>query len=186
MKEIIIKTVEKDKSWHIVRLGNGTEHRFPSIKQSRKFLADTNRFLTSVTFNLNATLIQLYTHGRELWIINEDVSYSQIKDRFATLEHFLKQAWVRASFRDGNYFSFIDLKKYCEHAKDLIKYFKHIPSVGRADTLRRHQLDSIYDQINSTQMQLQNYGNREAYNLFNVSRIEMISDYADSTALKIA
>jgi hypothetical protein len=128
----------------------------------------------------------LFQHGREIWIVIDDVSNNKIRDYVSSLEHFLYLAHSRCNWKDGNYFTFINLKKFCWKAKELILFFRRIHYVKQSDSHRRHKFDMLYDQLNGFEIQLQNYGQKEAYDLFNVDRIEMISEVASMTRLKIA
>jgi hypothetical protein len=189
MREIVIKTVTKEEGYHIVRLGNGTVHRFTSDKAARKFLADTNRFLTGLLFNLNSALADIYIHGRELWIITDEVQErDHVNEQISALEFYLKQSIIRAPYKSGNYLAVIDLRKFCEHAKKLIKYLLNIKYVRQTDTLRKHKLENLFNQVHGYEMQLMNYGQLQAYAHFNTSAIEQLPfDFATSkTQLKIA
>ncbi|MCW5910979.1 MAG: hypothetical protein KIT62_07890 [Cyclobacteriaceae bacterium] len=72
MREIVIKSFSREKSEYVVQLGNGTTFRFKSEKATKKFLADTNRFLSEAAFQLNQVLTELYKHSREIWLVAPD------------------------------------------------------------------------------------------------------------------
>lgn len=189
MREIVIKTVYREDGFHVVRLGNGTVHRFKSEKSARKFLADTNRFLTSRLFELNQVLADLYRHGREIWIISGEVRESdQLEQTFAALADLLKRSYFCSGWSAGNYFTFINLRKFCERSKSLIKFFLSIRYVRQTDTLRRHQLEHLFSQIHGIEMQLLNYGQVEAFELFSIDKLSHIDDLSFSARsnLKIA
>jgi hypothetical protein len=189
MREIIIKTVYREDGFHVVRLGNGTVHKFPSVKSARKFLATTNRFLTDRFFELNQVLSELYTHSREIWIISKEVREAdQLESQVHGLEQILKRSHFRSSYAAGNYFTFIDLRKFCEHSKSLIKFFNSLRHIRQTDTLRRHRLNGLFDQLQRIQMQLLSYGQSEAHMLFDTDRLAHINDltYTPTQHLKIA
>lgn len=189
MREIVIKTVEKEKGFHVIRLGNGTIHRFSSIRAARKFLAETNRFLTETLFKLNEVLSELYQHGREVWINSDEIrGADKFEIRFRTLEHYLKQSYMRACWAAGNYFVFIDLQKFCEQAKSLVKFLLQVKHVQQTDTIRRHKLDKVFSEVHGYEMQLLNYGQLQAYELFSTSKLNDIDDlsYSPKIHLKIA
>lgn len=189
MREIVIKTVYREHGSHVVRLGNGTIHKFTSEKSARKFLAETNRFLTAKFFESNQILSELYSHVREIWIISPEIKERhQLDDQVHVLEATLKRSYSRSSWAAGNYFTFIDHTKFCQFAKVLIKFLRNVRHVSQTDTLRRHRLDRLFDQVHGIEMQLMNYGQLQAYEHFSTSKLNDINDtsYSERTHLRIA
>jgi len=181
MREVLIKTFYRENSEYVVRLGNGTIHKFKSEKATKKFLADTNRFLTEFTYRCNSILIELYQHEREIWLIAPD--FKVVVDH-TSLEHYIKQVYARAMWKDGNYFAFIDLKKFCEFAKQAIKSYRNAGRVASTDTIRRHRLDHLFSQVQDLQIKLLNYGEAECFGTFATSRFEDMSEL--KSKLKVA
>lgn len=181
MREVLIKTFNREQGEYIVRLGNGTLHKFKSEKATKKFLADTNRFLTEFTYRCNSILVELYQHGREIWLIAPDFR-SPIAHQ--SLEHFVKQVYERSDWAAGNYFSFIDLRKFCDHAKSTIKVYRNVGRVATTD--RRHRLDCLFSQVQDLQIRLMNYGEAQCFSTFSTSTIEQISDTVENSKLRIA
>jgi hypothetical protein len=181
MREVIIKTFYREDGEYVVRFGNGTLHKFKSEKATKKFLADTNRFLSEFTYRCNSILTELYQHGREIWLISPD--FKNPKDH-ELLEHFIKQVYDRSCWKEGNYFTFIDLRKFCEHAKSIIKTYRNVGRVSKIDTIRRYRLDDLFSRVQGLQIKLLNYGEAECFGMFSVAHIEDVSDVA--TKLRVA
>jgi hypothetical protein len=187
MREIVIKTYYREKSEYVVRLGNGTCFKFRSEKATKRFLADTNRFLSETAFRLNQVLVELYQHGREVWLVAPDFKITAVQSEISSLEHNLKQAYDRAGWKSGNYFVFIDLLKFCHRSKALIKVLLNVKKISQADTIRRHRLNLLFDQVQHSYLKLVNYGQADAFELFDTSKIEHVSDVIDfRTNLKVA
>lgn len=184
MREIVIKTFVREKSEYVVRLGNGTAFRFKSEKAAKKFLADTNRFLSEVAFQLNHVLTELYQHSREIWLVAPDFNLAAAQSEILLLEHFIKQSYARADWKQGNFFVFIDLLKFCDHAKVLIKSLRNVKRISQADTIRRHRLDCVFDQVQTVYIKLINYGQSACFEMFDTSKIEYVSGVV--TNLKVA
>jgi len=185
MREVLIKTFYRVSGEYEVRLGNGTVYRFKSEKATKKFLADTNRFLSDVTFQLNNCLSEIYAHSREVWIVSTD--HKLFHDEISMLEHFVKQAYDRAGFANGNYFVFIDLKKFCDSSKSIIKSLLSVKYVRQTDTVRKYKLNCLFDQVQSIHLRLLNYGQSQCFQTFSTDRIEDLSSAIDDkTKLRIA
>jgi hypothetical protein len=173
MREVLIKTFTRENKEFVVRLGNGTIHKFKSEKATKKFIADTNRFLTEFTFRCNSILIEIYQHGREIWLIAPEFKSPHDHE---SLEHFIKQTYERASWKEGNYFVFIDLRKFCDQAKATIKAYRNVGRVVDNDTIRRHRLDHLFSQVQELNMKLLNYGEADCFGTFSTSTIEDVVD----------
>ena len=186
MREVVIKTFSKQKGDYSVRLGNGTEHRFKSEKAVKKFLAYTNRFLSEVAFQCNSILIRLYQHGREVYLNSPDFNHIQFRDSVDLLEHFIKQAYDRAGWKEGNLYVFIDLIKFCFNSKQLIKMLSNVSRVKSSDTIRRHTLDLMFSEVQSVFIKVNNYGEADCFTTFDTSSIENIADVVVSTKLRVA
>ncbi len=182
MREVLIKTFTKENGEYIVQLGNGTIHKFKSEKATKKFLADTNRFLTEFTYRCNSILIELYQHGREIWLIQPDCKAID----HSSLEHFIKQAYDRSTWKEGNYFTFIDLKKFCDHSKALIKSYRNTGRISSTDTIRRHRLDHLFSQVQDLHIKLINYGEADCFGKFDTSKIEHLRDTISISKLRVA
>jgi hypothetical protein len=187
MREIVIKSFTRDKSDYVVRLGNGTAFRFKSEKATKKFLADTNRFLSELAFQSNQVLTELYQHSREIWLVAPDFNLASAQSEIMLLEHFIKQSYSRADWKQGNYYVFIDLNKFCDHAKSLIKKLRNVKRVAQTDTIRRHRLNCLFDQVQAIYIRLINYGQSACFEMFDTSKIKHLTDVIDTTSnLKVA
>jgi hypothetical protein len=187
MREIVIKTLYREKAEYVVRLGNGTCFKFRSEKAAKRFLADTNRFLSEISFRLNQILIELYQHSREVWLVAPGFRITEVQSEISSLEHLLKQSYDRAGWKSGNYFVFIDLLKFCHRSKALVKILLNVKRISQADTIRRHRLNLLFDQVQECFLKLVNYGQADAFELFDTSKIEHVADVIDfKTNLRVA
>jgi len=96
----------KDKVYK-VQLGNGEVELFTSEKSVKSFLAETNRKLTEITFELNEIYIDVFREYRQCYF---HVESKKIPVLVAGIEKAFYMALTRSNYDNGNYFIFTHLK----------------------------------------------------------------------------
>jgi hypothetical protein len=173
MKTIALKSFLKTGNTYEIGLGNGTIHHFTNAKAANKFLSDTNKFLNDQLFTLNQIVIEIYPHIRTLWMLNDKYQFDRTASQFLdNIEHHLKQTVLRSSSKNGTYYVFIDMRKCCHALKMLIKHLQQFSTIKSTDTIRRYQLNGLFERVQTEYMNLENYSLISATTMINISRYE--------------
>jgi hypothetical protein len=102
-----------------VWLGNETKRTFPSVKEAKHFLAETNRFLSEKLFELNFMYTIAFSEYRKVWFyLSDNYDTKRIEDKvnecFAFADKMFTNAGTRSATLNGNYFVFNYLYAICE------------------------------------------------------------------------
>ena len=181
MKQIRITNVSLTKDIYEVWLGNGTVHAFKNLKAANKFLVETSKFLTNCLFTCNDSLNELHTQARELWLLSDDPHTDRtVKSELENLSHFLSLSVSRAGWKNGNFYAFIDLQKFCFTGKRLVKTLQNIGTVKSTDTLRRYRLDAIFQKLHAEENKILNFGQLEAVKLFDATKYHLQDEHSET------
>jgi hypothetical protein len=111
-----------------VCLGNGQRIQFKSARVAAKFIADTNKFLTTCLVILNETYIDVFAEYRRMWFVTSNTN-AGTRTNYFNIEADIKKALSGADFvfqkfnstnwgSNDPFFAFIDLRKIALYLKD--------------------------------------------------------------------
>ena len=145
-----------------VYLGNGLNVLFTNEKEVKKFLLETNRFLTDKLFEINdyrSKLLQLYCL---LWFYmvqykNFKFDSSRLINEFTHLDRIMSLAANRGSYINGNYMVF----KHLNSCLDILTYIAE--QIDHVYKSKRNFLDSTHiailiHRIEVTREDIKSYG----------------------------
>lgn len=177
MKLITINKYHKRNGAYVVYLGNGTSHKFNQDRQAKKFLATTSKFLTSNLYDMRFIYSQIVNQYNRNWgyffHTKKTMTSKKSSDDFfckTTLQNIQDQFDLiveRSEFTNGNYFAFqksISIIKECKRVvHTLDKLHK-----SKSNAVDRYEYDAIFDRLTQLEVKLNNYNEREAFELFTV------------------
>lgn len=127
MKNINISKRMRDKSPREIFLGNGKRLVFTSKRETARFIAETNRYLTKVLVALNDVYVHTFREYRSMWFITSNTN-SGTRSSYLRLEESIKKDleacdFIFQKFTNGwgsndPYFAFVDLRKIALFLKD--------------------------------------------------------------------
>lgn len=157
MNSIKIRVYTKTETGYKVILGNGSVSYFTKITETRKFIADTNRFLTDQLFYLNELYTKTYNLYRVIWMIEDKYgNILTIEEKLDSANRCLTKAYRRSNFKDGNELVFINMIKAIRFLKEVLEN-ERIIFKKRSDTYNIYRIDTIEENINRVNLQLKNY-----------------------------
>lgn len=143
---------------YVVQLGNGTKKIFKGGRACRKYIADTNRFLTFKLHEYNLIYCDVHRLYRMAWFYL-DGSYQdemKIKDSLRSTEEVFNLMVERAHFENGNHFVFSHFRAIEQYLKEILSVLKEI-----YHRLNHHSivydLECILQRIIYTSAEIDNY-----------------------------
>jgi hypothetical protein len=136
-----------------VSLGNGSRNYFSSVKEVKRFLAETNRFLNDRLHELNYIYGLLFVEYRNAWFYlqgNEDIE-QQITNSIEYLENVFVKTVVKSTGTNGNSFTFNYMFSICKELEHIAKQIFIILKVNHdfADIRRIKLLERQVKQISN-------------------------------------
>jgi len=145
---------------YCVALGNSTRVYFDNLKDAKKYLADTNRFLNNKLHELNYIYINVFAEYRKLWFYFAEKQmqrYEQdINETFKVID-FKFQNLYRVNYTvNGNYFAFLSLDKIARNIREVFSIIIEVQKAKKfyADAQRVYMFDT---QAHRIIMELKNY-----------------------------
>lgn len=167
MKAIQLTKFDAAKDGYTVYLGNATWHKVPSKRAAKKFLAETNRFLTAQMVELNEIYMFAFTQYRLAYFIfrNEKnghkTNYShierQVKYHLQTVEELFDRTFTVVG-ENKNAWSFINTFKICFALSEAIKALAEI-NRSRNNTVVYYMINNYLDRIRSLEEKAQAFSN---------------------------
>lgn len=132
MKKINLVNIQlPDKTAVLIRqrkysvfLGNEKTFQFTNMKEAKRFLAETNRFLNDVLQQCNWLFVFAFSEYRRTWFyFNARITYKYVKldslektilENIRTIDYHFNIVVTRSHFTNGNYFAF-------QHLNNIIK-----------------------------------------------------------------
>lgn len=167
MKKINLKAYSKKDGQYYVYLGNGTAHQFKQDRQAKKYLADTNDYLTHKLFELHDIYIGIYSHYQNNWCYfmhdkpgNKHQFYNNdraaLKALNSTMDAF-NIAIERANCTNGNHFVFSHLRAAIANLKQVLKVLNWL-NEARNNRKELYSYRNLFERILKVENDLSNYG----------------------------
>jgi len=164
MKTVHLKTIIQRGKSHEVFLGNGTRNAFANKKEAKKFLADTNRFLTKKLIDLNEIYYRAFVEYRQIWFLLYNVKQGKktnyredektIKAGLDAVEHFFDK--IASSFSSTDYTVFIDAKKICLYLSEVLKCLVEL-NKRRNNTVAYYTLENLLSRVTTLANEINGY-----------------------------
>lgn len=120
----------KQKQYSVF-LGNGAKCYFTNLKDAKQFIAETNRFLTSILHELNRLYGELFVEYRKVWFYMSDNYETKrvekdLKLLFIELDNYFARIGDKNTTLNGNYFVFNNLNGIIDVLEKLIKFISEV------------------------------------------------------------
>ena len=159
----------KDKLYHVY-LGNAVHKEFKNLKDAKKFLADTNRFLNFKLQETNSILVEVYGHYRRNWFYfsarKRAMDYKDMKKEiiceqaFKDIERSFNLMIERSHLNNWNHLIFSHFDKICNNFYQVIEVLKVI-NKSKSNAVDLHQLEMLYQRTCIVQDSIAKYGTVE-------------------------
>jgi len=114
-------------------LGNGYRKIFDSMRDAKKFTADTNRYITECLALLNNMYVEVFRLYRSLWFVASNnktgtrTNYLTEQQRIKTMLHAAEDQFDKFNFAKSDpYFCFIDIKKACLFLSEALQHIEQL------------------------------------------------------------
>lgn len=163
--------IGKTLNGYAIRLGNGTQHEFKNLKGAKKFVVETNKFLTQKYFDLNLLYSELQAKVLEVWLYLLDSRFEKLQKLSSDCGYILHMAHYHSRRFEGNHWAFIDLRKICNYIQEIAMLLKAADK-GQTNTFNLYNLNSIINRASLMLADLESYGRTKATALFDIKIIE--------------
>lgn len=166
MKKINIHKNNNGKNSNEICLGNGRRILFKSNRLAKRFVADTNRFLTKCLVVINYSYVDILREYRMMWFVGTNnnagrrTNYTSLEQKIKT--HLQSCEFVldkfNATWHGSNdpFFAFIDLRKAAlfldEAAQVLYTFYK-----SRNNTAAMYTCQMLRDRCKNVIIKLDEY-----------------------------
>lgn len=166
MKKIEIIQIEwPDPSSHYqerkkynVFLGNDSRNYFNSLKDAKRFLAETNRFLNNRLHELNYLYGNIYQEYRKAWFYfdgrDHDLTYNSI---FQDIDKAFILSVNKCKGMNGNAFTFKHLMFICKNLKEIAYKLRKLMT-GKKYYVEVQRLEMFIKALKNVDTELNNYG----------------------------
>lgn len=169
-------TLTKDKKYEI-RLGNGTVHVFSTQIQIKKFLAETNRILSEILFQLNDVLTETMRLNREIWLLSKKIPEDNLNTtRLTQVEFHLNSIWGLSNtpyHKTASVLIYGRFEKAIRLLKKILKGYQAI-YIKRSDTITRKKIDGLFKSLLIAEREIREYGQEGAYSLIDDPRFDEV------------
>jgi len=175
MKHVKISKYHKSNSSYVVYLGNGTCHSFSNEVKAKRFLNLTSNFLTKSLYDLRYIFGQVnqiyirnwayFKHNKITMSHKHIVSETFCKETLRSVEDSFDLIINRCEYTNGNYFAFQKQTLIVRYIKDVILKLDALHK-NKSNAVDRYEFDALFDRLKTIEQNLNNYSQREAYELF--------------------
>lgn len=168
MRTVHLSKITPTDKGHNIALGNGTRTSFANKKDAKKFLADTNRFLTHRLIELNEIYSNAFVQYRQLWFTLSNsrrgtrTSYKEdektIKAGLDTVHHFFDRI-SGAGYGFDDYMVFVDCRKICLFLSEVLKCLVHL-NKKRNNTVQYYSLENMLTRCVQISEEISNYSTK--------------------------
>lgn len=177
MKVITINKYHKRNGSYVVFLGNGTCHKFAQDRQAKKFLCNTSKFLTNNLYDMRFIYSQIenqynrnwgyFFHDKKTMSSKRSLDDLFCKNTLRDIQDQFDLLVERCEFTNGNYFAFQKSTSIVKDCKRIVHTLDKLHK-SKSNAVDRYEYDAIFDRLNQLEIKLNNYTEREAFELFNV------------------
>lgn len=172
MKSINITNLAKDehRKHYYVFIGSGRKFKFKSKRDGRRFLAETNRFLTSCVVAINDIYINVFREYRYCWFMCLNIN-GGTRNNFLMEEqtirnnlHAVEEIFIRSLNTENRdaFMIFINLNKLCMYLSESAALMIML-NKRRNNTIAYHNLNAYKQRAIDIQLQLKEYGTGDEY-----------------------
>lgn len=194
MKHIKINKYHKINDAYVVYLGNGTVHKFKQERQAKRFLSVTSTFLTKTMYDLRYIYSQIelqynrnwayFYHDKKSMSSKKSLDDNFCKGTIRLIQDEFDLIVERCEFTNGNYFSFQKLILIIKESKRIVHTLDKVHK-SKSNAVDRYEYDALFDRLTFLESKLNNYNEREAYELFTMpTHLDNMKEYVP--VLKIA
>jgi hypothetical protein len=175
MKHVTINKFHKQNKNYVVYLGNGTCHNFKQERQATQFLATTSKFLTKNLYELRMSFNQItvqynsdwayFFHDKKTMSSKKSMDDAFCKETLRAIQDTFDIIIERCEFTNGNYFAF---QKSIHIVKELKRVVLQLDKLhkSKSNAAERYEFDTYYENLDRLENKVQNYSEREAFDLF--------------------
>jgi hypothetical protein len=113
---------------YAIFLGNDAKRYFTDMKDAKRFLAETNRFLNERLHEINYLYGNIFVEYRKIWFYFDDKQKNEyrIAEAFENADKFFHRAATKSHTINGNVFTFNYVFGVCNELQDAIKWIAEI------------------------------------------------------------
>lgn len=146
----------KDRMYRVI-LGNGITAFFGDLIATKKFLAETNRFLNQKLHEINHLFIEVMGLAHSTWFILNEQQERIIDEESQAFARSRSLAVHRSSWENGNHFTWFHIQNCLENQERIIRILESFNrDTGRYN--ENYLIRSIKDRINYIKRDLSNFG----------------------------
>lgn len=148
-----------ERKKYSVYLGNESRNSFNSLKDAKKFLAETNRFLNNRLHELNYLYGNIYQEYRKAWFYFESDKSIEISliDIFQGIDKSFVLAVNKCRGSNGNHFTFKHLIYICKNLKDIALKLRKL-MINRKYYVEVQRLEMFIKALKNVDFELNSYG----------------------------
>lgn len=177
MKKVCITHIAKEQENYVVYLGNGTIHSFSSTRLAKKFLAETNEFLTQTLYEARTVFMDTWNKYQSAWgffMHNKKSMSSKMsmddqscRSLLTQVEKSFNMIIERGHFPNGNYFVFSHLFFAISSQKRILKVLNEMYA-SRSITTEIYACNNLYKRLMNLEGDVKNYSEIKASGIFKI------------------
>jgi hypothetical protein len=180
MKKVDLLNFTHDREGYKVCLGNGTIHYFSNEKAVKKFLVDTNKFLTRQLYDVRSIYISTWTIYQNNWCyfkhdkatmgIQQYVDDRTLAADLAQCQENFNYVISRCQYTNGNHFTFRHLLQSIELLKHCIKVLDQL-FAKKSNAMDTYANQSLFRRLLQAETEINQYGQLEARAFFKLPEV---------------